>query len=453
MLTANGASSSLPGRQPGRATGLEPALELDPGRAEPAVGRRQHGIEAVLGDEPGREVVRACSRPPTGPRSSRPGPSSPGRPGRCSSRRRARTACPRLLGRGRRGAAWCSRAPTLGHRPTSLRGRRRTCRCRESSRGTGSRTRSRATVAATGRERRERVAAQKPSTSSCGGGSACETIVRSRSEPDRRGRPSTGRTASRGALVGDDDDASGKPRSSATIASTAPDCQMHAVHRGVHVVATGEEAILGRDRLPSRGRPTRPTRPACPATPTRPRGTNRAPGRRTADRGGRSCLARAGRDEPGPGEHARAGLHRRGKVVALVPAVERDRLPGMRLDVRDDRGADLDTGSTFASSADPFQRAPQRALGVRERGGRVAGDQLAERLRLGVGAAPADRRPASRCRARTHALRRQPFVPTDERHAQHRFHRRLLRERDRLVHARLADRDVRVDERRRPTTR
>ena len=92
-----------------------------------------------------------------------------------------------------------------------------------------------------------------------------------------------------------------------------------------------------------------------------------------------------------------------------------------------------------------LERAPQRALGRGHRGRRILRDLLGERLRLRAELLGRDHLRTDPERVRTR--RGHAFARPHERHAQDGFHRRLLRQRDRLVHAHLPDRDVRIEER------
>ena len=101
------------------------------GRHGAALGSGSAGSRAVLGDQAGGEIVRACSRRPTAPRSSPPAPSSPASRGRCSSRRRARRASRRPPARGHTAARWSSRHAS--HAPQSVRRALRSSAYRESA--------------------------------------------------------------------------------------------------------------------------------------------------------------------------------------------------------------------------------------------------------------------------------------------------------------------------------
>ena len=133
--------------------------------------------------------------------------------------------------------------------------------------------------------------------------------------------------------------------------------------------------------------------------------------------------------------------HVRAHRVELVgPVVDQpaDRAPPLQL-----QRVQLRIRHGVLSSCVP-QRALRRGQLVRRAAARSARPAPA-RPRA---AARAGRPPRSRCRARSARRAGMRSCRPGERHAQHRLHRRLLRQRDRLVHARLPDRHVRIEERR-----
>ena len=197
-------------------------------------------------------------------------------------------------------------------------------------------------------------------------------------------------------------------------------------------------------RLHLARRPTRPT-PAGGRAATQRHREVRAARRITEQRAAVRAAAalhalrrdepRAARRRPGPASTAA------GKWSRSYHWLNARAWPGCGLDVRDDRGADLDHDDRV------FQRAPQRALRRREQLGRLPRDRLGERLRVGTQLLGRVDDLASRSRARRPAPRvMRSWRPTN-----------AMRSTDSIgdflasaivsYTARLPDRDVRVDER------
>ena len=195
---------------------------------------------------------------------------------------------------------------------------------------------------------RARAVAGRPARRSCVRGGARPTP----GGPDRKIE------TRHGVLVGDDDESRKAAVERDDRGRSNPSCQ---VHRYTAVCTWSRPA----KRRPSAAivaisRPTHASHSAClPGnTHATARYEPRAGSPNSRPDGGRSCLHAARRDEPRPREHTRAGLDRRGKVVAFVPAIERDGLAGMRLDVRHDRRPDLDIRPPAARAPFAARRTP-----------------------------------------------------------------------------------------------